>query len=258
MKIGNSSNYFNRYLKTKRNNYKSSHNTKYSIEKLKQGQLQNDKSTLEILTYNHFNRRDNSHQNNQSNLIDFMITTKAEHNAKQSLEETQGTKDKGVVFKREIPMIRKEITIEHIDFFKNKIKNILNVIDQFEKENNLNQKSMKISILYNVEPQTERINNTIDDKHSFPNTSRFNNKSNRHPSISSRDSTNYSVKKNNNHQSNDASDCQQNKKQANNYYQFSLITKVTQKYSQTNGIKQAVINKPQTKSNITKYINKKV
>lgn len=263
MLISNKTNYFNRYLKLKQNTFKSSpltHNTKYqSTDKIKQEtnnkQLKEDKSTFEILPYNQLNKRNDRDKKVHSNPKDLKIITKPESSIKLSNDESQISMFKGLISKKEIALISEGITAEHIDFFESKIKNILKMIDLFEKTNDLNQKPINVSVLSHEEPQTERISNSINNKLSLPNTTRLiNKKAVRHPSISSKDSTNHSFKNNNsnynnqlyankNYKENAFSRSRQNKnKQANSHYPSSSMKKMTQGYSQLVGIKQKGIN----------------
>lgn len=202
MKKGDKSNYFTRYLKKKQHQIKAliiKQETKtQSTEKTKQEHK--TKKTEETSTTQGSNtnqvRKKQTHKKVQSTQLELIIPIQTEQNIKQPLEQIKKDDTTTVLpSKKEIQIISQDITDEHINFFKKKINNILGIIDEFERENNLNQDDFKNTFIYEIEPKTERIINkiNINDNSSPPNSARVN-KTNRHPSISSKDSTNYFTK----------------------------------------------------------------
>lgn len=283
MKIRDKANYFTRYLMKKQHQIKASilkQDTKtQSTEKIKHElnpKKTEETSTTQGSSSNQVKKRP-THKKGQSAQLELIMPMpiQTEENIKQSIEEIKKDDNTTTILpsQDETQIIPQDMTDEHINFFKKKINNILSIIDEFERENNLNQDDFKNTFIYELEPKTERIINkiNINDFSSPPNSDRII-KTNRNPSIASKDSTNYFTKNqniiflNSNLKGSVISNIRlrsNNKtKQIDNSYSTTSIKKNVQRYSRIkndnrnfnckNNTHKPLVNRPRTQSDAMK------
>lgn len=203
MKNNEKTNYFARYLQKKQQYLalknkqecpqQSTEPIKLNVKIKKTEESPNTQSSNYYLT-----QKKRTHQKVSSTPIELIIPSKKSDNMRYTFEDQVLYDDLNYPPPNKLSCLSKIMTVKHINYFERKIKYVLNIIEAFEKENNLNVDQHKCSFIYpEKESNTDRItNNNIRMKvyKSLPHSARHN-RTIHNPSFSSKESTNHFSKK---------------------------------------------------------------